>query len=121
MTRRDKLVAVRTSFGLVNRAVLEALQDSFETQLLLDLVDQLDELRSRICDPEGLRADLLKLHGMAHSVINGASIATEGGHQSIWELAYDLEYELAQIAESARQASLAIRPLVGLQPDDPAL
>jgi hypothetical protein len=121
MTRRDKLGVVSTSFGAVNRAVLEALQDSFDTQLLLDLVDQLDELRSRICDPEGLRADLLKLHTMAHSVINGASVATAGGDQSIWELADELDSELEQIAERARQASSAIRPLVDLQPDDPAL
>jgi hypothetical protein len=64
---------------------------------------------------------LLKLHTMAHSVINGASMAMEAGDQSIWELADDLEYELAQIAENARHASSAIRPLVDLQPDDSAL
>ncbi len=36
-------------------------------------------------------------------------------------LADDLEYELAQIAECARHASSAIRPLVAFQPDDFAL
>ena len=54
---------------------------------------------------------------MAYSIINGASVATEDGHQSIWELADDLEYKLGQIAESARHASLVIRALVELQPD----
>jgi hypothetical protein len=63
----------------------------------------------------------VKLHAMAHTVINGASMATESGDQSIWELANDLEYESAQIAESASNASLAIHPLVDLQPDDSAL
>jgi hypothetical protein len=79
MSRREKLGVVSTAFGAVNRPVLEALQDSFDTQQLLELVDQLDKLRSRICDPEGLRGDLLRLHAMAHSIINGASMATEGG------------------------------------------
>jgi hypothetical protein len=36
-------------------------------------------------------------------------------------LADDFEYELAQIAERARHASSAIRPLVDLQPDDSTL
>jgi hypothetical protein len=121
MSRREKVGVVSTAVGSVNRPVLEALQDSFDTQQLLELVDQLDELRSRICDPEGLRADLLRLHAMAHSIINGASMTTEGGHQSIWELADDLESELDQIAESARHASLAIHPLVELQPDESSL
>jgi hypothetical protein len=58
---------------------------------------------------------------MVHTVINGASMATVSGDQSIWELADDLEYELAQISESAHNASLAVRPLVDLQPDDSAL
>jgi hypothetical protein len=121
MSRREKPRSTGTVFGPVNPRILEALQESFDTQQLLELVDQLDELRARICDPEGLRADLLKLHTMAHSVINGASMAMEAGDQSIWELADDLEYELAQIAESARHASSAIRPLIDLQPDDSAL
>jgi hypothetical protein len=69
----------RTAFGPVNPRILEALQESFDTQQLVEFVDQLDELRARICDPEGLRADLLKLHAMAHSVIDGASMAMEAG------------------------------------------
>jgi hypothetical protein len=105
----------------VNSQILEGLQESFDTPVLLRLVDQLDTLRARICDPDGLRADLLKLHAMAHTLINGAPLATEPEDQSIWELADDLGYELGQIAESARHASLAIRPLVELQPDDFAL
>jgi hypothetical protein len=39
---------------------------------------------------------------------------------SIWELADDLEYKLAEIAE-ARHAASAIHPLVDLQLDDSAL
>jgi hypothetical protein len=121
MSRRDKPGAVDTVYGPVSPQILERLQDSFDTRLLLELVDQLDELRARVCDPEGLRADLLKLHAMAHTLINDAPLTTESEDQSIWELADDLEYEWAQIAESARRASLAIRPLVELQPDDSAL
>jgi hypothetical protein len=68
MSRREKLGVVSTAFGAVNRPVLEALRDSFDTQQLLELVDQLDELRSRICDPEGLRADLLRVSAGASGI-----------------------------------------------------
>jgi hypothetical protein len=121
MSRHKKTGSVDTAYGPVDPQILEGLQDSFDTRLLLELVDQLDELRARICDPDGLRADLLKLHAMAHTLINSAPLAAKPEDQSIWELADDLEYELGQIAESARHASLAIRPLVDLQPDDSAL
>jgi hypothetical protein len=112
---------VDTSYGPVNAQILEGLQETFDTRVLLELVDQLDALRARICDPDALRADLLKLHTMAHTLINGAPLATGSDDQSIWELADDIESELGQIADSARHACLAIRPLIELQPDDSEL
>ena len=121
MSRRKNTGVVDTSYGPVNSQILEGLQETFDTRVLLALVDQLDKLRARICDLDGLRADLLKLHAMAHTLINGAPLAAGSDDQSIWELAEDIESELGHIAESAGHASLAIRPLVELQPDDSAL
>ena len=52
------------------------LQETFDTTTILRAVDQLDVIRSRCCDPAGLRDDLLRLHGMAHTVINGGALLT---------------------------------------------
>jgi hypothetical protein len=48
MSRREKPGSTDTAFGPVNPRILEALQESFDTQQLLELVDRLDELRARI-------------------------------------------------------------------------
>jgi hypothetical protein len=60
----------RTPYGQVRKVVLEQLQQSFDTRELLATVDEID----RFCAQwtEELRSDLLRLHGMAHCVINDA-------------------------------------------------
>ena len=60
----------KTAFGPVNAAALERLLESFETQSLLDAVDQVDRLAGWIED--SFRQDLLRLHGMANTIINNA-------------------------------------------------
>ncbi|WP_240975365.1 hypothetical protein [Paraburkholderia aromaticivorans] len=41
---------------------------------MLDAVDPLDELRTGLHDPEGLRVDLLRLLRIAHTLVNGAGL-----------------------------------------------
>ena len=108
---------VDTDVGPVNAKALEALEDTFDTERILELVDQLDALRGRICDPDGLRADLLRLHAMAHRLINGDALTIDADDQSIWELADDLEFELEEIADNAKQAVSILRPLTRLAPE----
>jgi len=38
-------------------------------------------------DPEGLRADRLRLHAIAHTLVNGAPLTINADDQSIWQLA----------------------------------
>ena len=46
---------VETVFGAVDEKALEALQNSFDTRRLLNAVEAVDQIRSRI---DGLRNDL---------------------------------------------------------------
>jgi hypothetical protein len=48
-----------TIYGKVNREQLEELQQSFDTTRLLAAVEAIDQMRQRLCNPEGLRDDLL--------------------------------------------------------------
>jgi hypothetical protein len=58
----------KTAFGSVNAHALERLRESFETQRLLAAVDQVDHVAELVND-SGLRRDLLRLHGMAHTIL----------------------------------------------------
>ncbi|MGF6439932.1 Tn3 family transposase post-transcriptional regulator TnpC [Paraburkholderia youngii] len=83
-----------TPYGEVDAAALDALQAPYDTTRVLDAVDTLDELRTGLNDPEGLRDDLLHLHGMAHALVNGANFAAITRDASIVE---QIEVVLDQI------------------------
>ena len=75
---------VETPYGAVDEKTLEKLQHRFDTRRLLDAVDAIDLIRYRI---EGLRQDLLDLHGMAAEVINEDGLSRAAREEPIWELA----------------------------------
>ena len=109
---------VKTIGGMVNAKVLEELQDGFDTTQILDAVDTIDEIRYRICDPEGMRDDLLRLHGLAHALINGdaSNAAEEDG--PIWELADDLEDQISEWIDKLRNLARMLDQLVLLMPEE---
>jgi hypothetical protein len=76
-----------TRYGKVNSAVLEELRESFDTRRILDAVDKIDDIRCRIDD---IRDELLKLHGMAHDLINDAGPDGPPPEYPIWELADEI-------------------------------
>jgi hypothetical protein len=118
MNPRKPTHSVDTAVGRVDATALEELQENFDTHELLELVDALDEWRGRIGDTEGLRADVLQLHAMAHTLVNGAPLATNVENLAIWELADALESELMEIEEGAKRAMKLLRPLIKLAPDE---
>jgi len=69
--------------GLVDTAVFERLREEFDTRSILDAVDMIDEIRYHI---DSVRDELLKLHGMAHDLINGANFDGSPPELPIWEL-----------------------------------
>jgi hypothetical protein len=114
MSLRKPSHSIDTAVGRVDAQQLEECQENFETHRLLELVDALDEWCGRIVDPDGLRADLLRLHVFAHTLINGIAAKDE----AIWELAGQLESEFLDIAEGAKHAISLLRPLTRLAPDE---
>lgn len=109
---------VKTIGGMVNAKMLEKLQEEFDTTQILDAVDTIDEIRYRICDPEGMRDDLLRLHGLAHALINGdaSNAAEEDG--PIWELADDLEDQISDWIDKLRNLAHLLDQLVLLMPEE---
>ena len=118
MTRDKTPSSIETVYGRVDGKTLEQLQEEFDTYKLLDLIDEIDALRDRICDPDGMRAELLRLHAMAHTVINDAPVTMGADDITIWELADELATEFATFANQARRASSLLDQLAKLMPED---
>ncbi|MGT2454019.1 Tn3 family transposase post-transcriptional regulator TnpC [Cupriavidus basilensis] len=107
-----------TPYGRVDAEALQALRDTFDTTTILRAVDQLDAIRSRCCDPAGLRDDLLRLHGMAHTVINGAALSCSTTGQTLVDQAEAIIEELDDWILLLKRAVQALRPLEPLRPGD---
>lgn len=106
----------KTAYGVVNAEVLERLEQSFETQRLLEAVDQLDRFAGLATDGT-LRQDMLRLHGMAHTILNGAPITVRAGRKRIWELAVDLSMEIEDAVEGLSAALRLLEQLAELAPE----
>ena len=106
-----------TPYGDVDAAQLEKLRNSFDTAALLKLVDELDGFRTRFSSTGGIRDDLLRVHGMAHTVLNGGPLTRPSGDQDLWEEAEALTNEFRDLADVFLQAAEQLQPLAELQPD----
>lgn len=106
----------QTAFGPVNAATLERLQESFKTHRLLDAVDQMDRLAELISDAS-FRKDLLRLHGIAHTIINDAPKTLSSGKERIWELAGSLAMELEERMEDLSAILELLNQLAELAPE----
>ncbi len=51
--------------AVVDQSVLRELQAGYDTNGILQTVDSVDACRVCLCDPDGIRGDLLRLHAMA--------------------------------------------------------
>jgi hypothetical protein len=105
----------KTAFGSVNAAALERLLEPFETQRLLDAVDQVDRLAEWIGD--SFRQDLLRLHGMANTIINNAPKTISSDREKIWELAGSLAMELEEMVEDLGATLEGLHQLAKLAPE----
>ncbi|QEZ48978.1 Tn3 family transposase post-transcriptional regulator TnpC [Cupriavidus oxalaticus] len=105
-----------TPYGRVDAEALQVLQETFDTTAILRAVDQLDVIRARCCDPAGLRDDLLRLHGMAHTVINGAALSCSTTGPTLVDQAEAIIEELDDWILLLKQAVCELRPLEPLRP-----
>lgn len=107
-----------TYYGTVSTKKLEKLQQSFDTTDILAAIDTIDQIRYRICKPEGMRDELLKLHSMAHTLINGDWTCNAPNDTPIWVLAQDLEIEIADFADKLNEIAEIIGKLGELLPEE---
>jgi hypothetical protein len=100
-----------TAYGKVNAAVLSDLQGRFPTADLLKAAEAIG------AEHLWLRDSLVRLHGMARHLVDGAP-AAQGAQEPVWQLAEEiadqLDASLAQIAGTIR----LVERLARLRPPD---
>lgn len=107
-----------TPYGRLDRVALLELVNSYDTRVLLHAVEQLDQILGAAQAQDGLRDTLLRLHGMAHTVVNGAGIVASAQSETLPELAFDATAELRALIATLQRWIKQIEPLEGLQARD---
>lgn len=96
----------------------EKLHRGFDTYRILDAVDQLDSLRYALSDdgirPPEIRDKLLKLHGLAMSVVNNGQLSQA---REMFDLAFEIDEELIDIEQNVELMRKTTSKLVRLCPD----
>lgn len=107
---------IETAYGRVDRTALREAQDTYDTAALLRMVDELDALLASARQEDGLRDMLLRLHGMAHTVINGAGMSVPTDEESLPELAFDISTEVLRMVTLLQEWRRRLEPLEQLTP-----
>ncbi|MBT9511138.1 MAG: hypothetical protein IV104_02215 [Acidovorax sp.] len=111
----DPEITVLTAYGRLDRAALTRLQSTYDTSKLLRAVEQLDSFVGNVRGQDGLRDVLLRLHGMAHAVVNGAGLSGSADEESLPELAFEATSEFRQTIATLQGWVKLIEPLETLQ------
>lgn len=109
---------IDTAYGRVDSTNLQKVRDSYDTQTLLSVVDELDDLARDARSEDGLRDMLLSLHTMAHTVINGAPMVAPIGYATLPELAAEVSMQLHEAVSLLQKWIRCVEPLEGLKPVD---
>ena len=110
----DPETTVLTAYGRLDRASLTRLQSTYDTSKLLRAVEQLDRVVGNARGQDGLRDVLLRVHGMAHAVVNGAGLSGSA-QESLPELAFEATSEIRQTIATLQEWVKLIEPLETLQ------
>jgi len=116
MTARPAITT--TYFGDVDTAALARLESSYDTTRLLAAVDIVDRIRTQLHDPEGLRNDLLEIHSMAHSVLDGAPSVPSRHEGILPEQVQDALDLIDEFVMHLTRVRTILEPLEALHPDD---
>ena len=106
-----------TPYGEVDAVALERLRDRFDTSQLLRLVDQLDACLAEVGGITAMRDELLQLHSMALTLVEGVALTVPTENACIWEVAESVQLDLEALTSWIRNAQMAIAPLGDLAPD----
>jgi hypothetical protein len=104
----------------IDRKTWMRLRDEFDTLRLLHAVDALDTIRSLVADrdeirPPAVRDELLKLHRLAHTLLNEDD--EFGDDADLWDLAFAIEDDIYPILENVETILETLRDLIALAPD----
>jgi hypothetical protein len=106
-----------TPYGEVDAAALEALQSGYDTTRMVDAVGRLDEVRASLYGPEGLREDLLRLHRIAHTLVNGAGLTVGTQDEFFVDQVTDVIDQIEQYVADLLGIRDVLQPLETLRPD----
>jgi hypothetical protein len=105
----------QTPYGEVRAEGLAELQSNFDTRELLRMVEDLDRFWAQW--KRELRDDLLAVHAMAHTVLNGAPLSAAPGEESLPGAAYSVGEELREWRETLATAIALLDQIADLEPD----
>ncbi|BFN28107.1 hypothetical protein PSCT_04436 [Pseudomonas sp. SCT] len=103
-----------TPYGEVDAVALERLREDFDTSQLLQLVDRLDACLADLGGVVAVRDELLRLHAMALTLVEGSALTMPTENACIWSEAESLQQDLETLSEWVRSAQAGIAPLVNL-------
>jgi len=111
MSGDDRMI--KTMHGTLDRRALEQVRDSYDTTCLLRAVDELAELLRDVLGEDGWRDRFLRLHAMAHTVVNDAG-CTGVTSETLPELATEITGQMGEAIERLQTWIRRIAPLQGL-------
>lgn len=104
---------VDTAYGRLDRSALEKARNSYDTTCLLRTVDELAELLGVAMGEDGWHDQLLRLHRMAHTIINDAGF-TGSEVMTLPELASEITGQLHEAVGRLQSWIQCIKPLAEL-------
>lgn len=108
--------SVKTTYGTVDAAALEALREDFAaTRLMTDALDAVEDIYCRI---GGLRDDLIDLRAMAADVIEEDPEGRPDRQEPIWELAEMLASEVFEYINDLEKLYDTLEQIGNLIPED---
>ncbi|MDH1932684.1 Tn3 family transposase post-transcriptional regulator TnpC [Pseudomonas sp. GD03696] len=106
-----------TPYGEVVSVALESLRENFDTSRLLQLVDRLNVCLADLGGIVAVRDDLLRLHAMSLTLVEGSALIVPTENACIWSEAETLQQDLEALSEWVQSAQNGIAPLLGLAPE----
>lgn len=106
-----------TVYGEVDANALDQVREGFDTSLLLRLVDRFDACLAEMGGVIMLRDELLRLHAMALTLVEGAAPTAPTENSCIWAEAESLLLDLEALTAWIHSAQICLKPLADLVPD----
>nr|WP_308606022.1 Tn3 family transposase post-transcriptional regulator TnpC [Massilia sp. DJPM01] len=105
-----------TAYGLMDGTALAELRSTFDTTMLLRMVDELAAAAHAAQGENSLRESVLRLHAMAHTAVNGAGMTVATDDETLPELAETVMDEMRDMIARLQSWISQLEPLLSLEP-----